>query len=54
MDFTAILETVTGLFGDADFSAILETVTELLGDIDFSAILGYITTAFEWIMSLVG
>ncbi len=50
MDFTAILETITGLFGEIDLSAI----TELLGDIDFSAILGYLTTAIEWIISLVG
>lgn len=50
MDFTAILETITGLFGDIDLSAI----TELLGNIDFSAILGYLTTALEWIAALVG
>ena len=50
MDFTAILETITGLFGDIDLS----TVTGLLGDLDFSAILGYLTTAVEWIISLVG
>ena len=37
-----------------DFSAILETITGLFGDIDFSAILGYITSALEWIVSLVG
>ena len=54
MDFTAILETVTGLFSETDFSAILETVTGLFGDIDFSEILGYITSAIELIMSLLG
>ncbi len=54
MDFTAILETITGLFGDVDISAVIETVTELAGDIDFSAILGYVSTAIEWIMSLLG
>ncbi len=50
MDFTAILETITGLFGDIDLSAI----TELLGDIDFEAILEYITPVIEMITSLVG
>ena len=54
MDFSAILETITGLFGDADFSSILESVTGLFGDVDFSEILSYITTAIEWIVALVG
>lgn len=50
MDFTAILETITGLFGDLDLSAI----TELFGNIDFSAILEYITPVIEMITSLIG
>ncbi|MBQ2848747.1 MAG: hypothetical protein IJO03_00170 [Clostridia bacterium] len=50
MDFTAILETITGLFGDIDLSAI----TELFGNIDFSAILEYLNPVIEMITSLVG
>lgn len=50
MDFTAILETITGLFGDLDLSAI----TDFFANIDFSAILEYLNPVIEAISSLLG
>ena len=50
MDFTAIIETITGLFGDLDLTAI----TDFFANIDFDAILEYINPVIEMFSSLLG
>ena len=50
MDFTAIIETITGLFGDLDLTAI----TNVFVNIDFEAIIEYLNPVIEALSSLLG
>ena len=50
MDFTAILETITGLFGDFDLSAI----TEVFANLNLDSILELLNPVIEAISSLLG
>ena len=50
MDFTATIETITGLFGDLDLTAI----TNVFANIDFEAILEYLNPVIEALSSLLG